>query len=200
MATPKVKYKKSQDTISCIMQSALRLLETKGFANVTVRDICADAGVSTGSFYTHFESKEQLLGVVFTNPVTSRKDLNPSTFSSGPCKVRIENFVKQYAWMNMSNEPEHLKVILSTQNPIFMEKRHLVNYALEILASGIESGEVNSKFSAEGLADILLVCLRGCSHEWVRQNGNYDLADQMVQCSRLLFSSIWCSSDDKIEG
>lgn len=198
MAPTKVKYKKSKDTISAIVSATKKLLETKSYSNLTIRDICTEAGVSTGSFYSHFTSKEQLLATVFTDTRLGRKSLDPATFSTGTCKKRLESFVKQYAWMNMSNEPEDLKRILSYDNPIYTKKRHFEDYIIEILTHGMENGEVKPEFSAEGLADILLVCLRGCSHEWCRKNGSFDLADQMVQCTWLLFASVWTEPNPTI--
>lgn len=198
MSAVKGKYKKSKDTISNIISSTRKLLEAKGYSNLTIRDICTEAGVSTGSFYTHFTSKEQLLATVFTDTRIGRKSLDPSTFSNGNCKTRLENFVKQYAWMNMSNEPEELKKILSFENPIYTKNRHFGDYVIEILTYGLENGEVKNEFSAERLTDILMVCLRGCSHEWCRSNGSYDLADQMVQCTWLLFASVWTEPNPSI--
>lgn len=198
MPAPKGKYKKSRDTISAIVASTRKLLEAKGYSNLTVRDICTEAGVSTGSFYTHFSSKEELLTTVFMDTRLGRKNLDPENFAHGDCKTRLQNFIKQYGWMNMSNEPEELKQILSFDNPIYTKKRHFEDYVIEILTQGIECGEVKSEFSAERLADILMVCLRGCSHEWCRKNGSYDLADQMVQCAWLLFASVWTAPNPVI--
>lgn len=44
-----------------IYQSGLRVIERTGFRNASIEEITKDAGVSTGSFYNYFASKEQLL-------------------------------------------------------------------------------------------------------------------------------------------
>jgi TetR/AcrR family transcriptional repressor of nem operon len=43
-----------------LLDSALRVIRTKGYAASTVDDICRAAGVSKGSFFHHFASKEDL--------------------------------------------------------------------------------------------------------------------------------------------
>lgn len=43
-----------------LLDSALRVIRTKGYEAATVDEICAAAGVSKGSFFHHFASKEDL--------------------------------------------------------------------------------------------------------------------------------------------
>jgi AcrR family transcriptional regulator len=51
---------RSEETRSKIMESAIRLFSNRGFNAASVDDICAEAGVSKGAFYHHFESKQAL--------------------------------------------------------------------------------------------------------------------------------------------
>jgi AcrR family transcriptional regulator len=43
------------------IRAARRCAATKGYRSVTVDDVCTVAGLSKGAFYTHFESKQDLL-------------------------------------------------------------------------------------------------------------------------------------------
>jgi AcrR family transcriptional regulator len=52
--------KRSEETRSKLMESSIKLFSTKGFNAASVDDICAEAGVSKGAFYHHFESKQAL--------------------------------------------------------------------------------------------------------------------------------------------
>jgi AcrR family transcriptional regulator len=51
---------RSEETRSKILDSAIKLFSTRGFATASVDDICAEAGISKGAFYHHFESKQAL--------------------------------------------------------------------------------------------------------------------------------------------
>ncbi len=43
-----------------LLDAALRVVRTKGFTATTVDDLCHEAGVTKGSFFHHFDSKEEL--------------------------------------------------------------------------------------------------------------------------------------------
>lgn len=43
-----------------ILEAALSVIRTKGYAATTVDDLCAAAGVTKGAFFHHFKSKEDL--------------------------------------------------------------------------------------------------------------------------------------------
>ncbi|WP_440899718.1 TetR/AcrR family transcriptional regulator [Actinosynnema sp.] len=47
-----------------LLAAAARVFSDKGFFGTRITDITAAAGVSAGSFYTYFESKEEILGAV----------------------------------------------------------------------------------------------------------------------------------------
>lgn len=44
-----------------LLEAALAVIREKGYAATTVDDICARAGVTKGSFFHHFKSKEELV-------------------------------------------------------------------------------------------------------------------------------------------
>jgi TetR/AcrR family transcriptional repressor of nem operon len=43
-----------------LLDAALSVIRTKGYAATTVDELCAEAGVAKGSFFHHFKSKESL--------------------------------------------------------------------------------------------------------------------------------------------
>ena len=43
-----------------LLDAALHVIRVKGYAATTVDDICHEAGVTKGSFFHHFKSKDEL--------------------------------------------------------------------------------------------------------------------------------------------
>ncbi|WP_042352382.1 TetR/AcrR family transcriptional regulator [Bacillus massiliigorillae] len=48
-----------------IMQSSMKLFAQKGFSSTSIQEIATDAGISKGSFYLYYKSKEALLVAIF---------------------------------------------------------------------------------------------------------------------------------------
>src|SRR5215468_9267501 len=48
-----------------ILRAARRLLQRRGYAAFNVRDLASDAGVTAGTVYTYFESKEELFALLY---------------------------------------------------------------------------------------------------------------------------------------
>ncbi len=51
---------KQNDSRSRLLAATLQLVRTKGYNATRVEDICAEAGVTKGSFFHHFKSKDAL--------------------------------------------------------------------------------------------------------------------------------------------
>ena len=51
---------RSEETRARILESAIKLFSIQGFNASSVDDICAEAAISKGAFYHHFESKQAL--------------------------------------------------------------------------------------------------------------------------------------------
>ena len=53
--------KKSQDTKDKIIRATRMILHEQGYEALSVKNICYESGVSNGSFFHHFKTKEDLL-------------------------------------------------------------------------------------------------------------------------------------------
>ncbi|HEV2680853.1 MAG TPA: TetR/AcrR family transcriptional regulator [Rhodanobacter sp.] len=64
-----------QQTRTRIVECARELFNRKGFAEVSIDEIMARAGLTRGGFYNHFKTKEDL----FVEAVAAYRDFNPAT-------------------------------------------------------------------------------------------------------------------------
>lgn len=57
----KIRQVRAAETRRKIIAAAKKLITEKGFESVAIEDIAKEAGVSTGSFYTYFKKKEDVI-------------------------------------------------------------------------------------------------------------------------------------------
>ena len=67
--------RKSQETKEKIFRAAKRILQKKGYEELSIKNICEEAGVSNGSFYHHFKTKDDLLSYYIEEQPTINPDL-----------------------------------------------------------------------------------------------------------------------------
>lgn len=73
-ATQKRKDEKKQ----MILDTAAKVFSSDGYHNTTVKDIVKEAGISVGSFYFYFKSKEELFAELFKSIVREFNDVTLS--------------------------------------------------------------------------------------------------------------------------
>lgn len=66
---------KSKDTKERIFRAAKRILQKKGYEELSIKNICEEAGVSNGSFYHHFKTKDDLLSYYIEDQPSINPDL-----------------------------------------------------------------------------------------------------------------------------
>ena len=64
---------KSEQTKALVRETALAMFRSKGFAKTTMRAIATEAGVSLGSAYYYFASKDELVLELYRESVTEQR-------------------------------------------------------------------------------------------------------------------------------
>ena len=87
------------ETHKKILESGMKSFLENGFERTNLRDMCADAGITTGSFYRHFAGKEELF-TYFVQPAIDeiRKDF---TDAQPLCREAVESGHIEKLWTIM---------------------------------------------------------------------------------------------------
>ena len=103
-ASVKVQSEETRETAEKILQVASRMFAEKGFANVSVRDICKETGTTAPVIYYYFGSKQGLFEAVARKRITMAdfiQKLSSASKVKDPRKA-LENFISTY----LSSFPE----------------------------------------------------------------------------------------------
>lgn len=161
-----------------IMDAAERLISERGFDNVTVDEITAEAGVSKGSFYTYFKRKEDVVGEIAHEHFEDMRERS-DRLESGVCdKIAafltesMEYIVKSgvklaQQWLKCGMEPE---LMTDVSNKFAYDMRVI----REILDAAVKSGELAPDTPAETIARLVTVEYYGAVACWGLTDGALD--------------------------
>ena len=95
-------YGTYDDTHQRILASGRKMFLENGFERTNLRDLCAEAGITTGSFYRHFASKEDIFSY-FVQPAVDeiKKDFSDA---DPVCREAVEEGDVRRLWMIMDAE------------------------------------------------------------------------------------------------
>lgn len=190
------------ETKRLLFECADKLFRQCEFQDVTVETITRMAGVTKGTFYVHFESKDALYAELFSVYV-ERMDvqykafldtLSPKISSSDMILAFVQEIVNLViAQIGYDN----LRMIYRLQltHTINMEsingyERKLYSFFQEVLERGIKQGEFKTALSMEALSRHFMMAIRGLTYEWCIRYPDFDFKQETAAHFQLLLYGI----------
>jgi len=185
------RQKQAIETKEKILAVATHLFEQKGFQEITVTDICQEAGISVGTFYYYFPTKYAVLEKIFRDIDDHFKEVvAPQIKAQEASGIRFQilSYFDAYAHYNMDRGLEFVKKLYEVQNNLFRVKgRYLQVYLAEIITRGQQTGELANDMTPDEMVDYLFIAARGVIYHWALLEGQEDLVAHMrLYISRLL--------------
>ena len=168
---------------SKIFNTAIMLFSKHSYDKVKVDDIIKYAGVSKGTFYTYFPSKDSVLIDLF-HKIDQHYEL---TFKSVPPDTsaadRLLIFVRAVGeYCGYVCGPSVMKVVYMNQiglqkHPSIINNKERIFYklALEIVQIGKRTGEFATEIPDDEMAEFITREVRSLIYDWCLYDGAYDL-------------------------
>ncbi len=167
-------------------------MEKQGFSNTTIEQIATKAGVSIGTFYHYFNSKEEIFYDIFKKADEYfETTVTPALYSADaaglPIFEQVITFFRYYAHYNLNRGLTNITQLYNTKNKIFVKKGRFMQELLkQVLAKGMERGELSKELTPDEATDYLFIVARGIVYDWCIHEGNYDLEQKMESSMRIL--------------
>lgn len=204
MTTRKNNRTKEQgaDTKNLLFQCADQLFQQCEYRDVTVEAITRMAGVTKGTFYVHFESKDALYLELFSAYVERMDaqykaflDTLPPELSSGDMMLTfIQKLIDLMITQIGFNK---LKMVYQLQLTTAMDMEAVKGYSRrlyaifrEILKRGIGRGEFKTELPLEVLNRHFVMAIRGLTYEWCIRYPDFDFKQEAAVHFRLLLEGI----------
>ena len=175
---------RSQETTSAIMQAAMRLSLAKGITNVTVRDICVDAGISVGAFYHHFASRQELFMQTFEafdQELSCQMEQRCAEKDPKDALMNILLFQIRYMSREGAGIVSHYyRSLLTTPSSSAVSANRpyyrLVRQCLQRLA---DADQLHPDCSVGTTTDYCIAFVHGCLIDWCLHDQSYDIVSHV---------------------
>ena len=173
-----------------ILQAALTLMRERGFDKVSIRDICKQAGITTGAFYHHFPSKESLLNKGFA-PLDDYMEAALRGHEADEPAERLGHILSAYARFMEEEGGEltgryYVRRITDPTTQSMDSSRYTLRAMVECFRQAQREGILASGRSPEWVADFCYRHFRGVVIDWVLHNYSYPLLPKMEEDYQLV--------------
>lgn len=191
--TPRKKTK-AERTKEHLYHTAMEMLIERGFQATTIRDICKEAEVSVGTFYTYFDSKYSILFEVVRKADHYFVDEVQPMLEGLPIRDQLLKYFEEYAEYMQRTNFETLCVLYSVQNIWLARYRPMQRVLTSILTAGQLNGDITKEYSAENLCDLLFSSVRGITFSWCTMQAGFVLTERIDEYIRFVMKSLLVDS------
>lgn len=184
------RQKQARATKHRLYEAAIELIQTKEFGEINIKDITDLAGVSKGTFYTHFHSKEDLMLYTF-----ARSDEFYEKAYEKVLDLDFGDALVQFITLAYRENEKRGKAIMKAlassyltadYTKIYGRSRGLVKCLRALLRKGLAQGVVREDLPEEDLLYMCLSTLIGIEMLWGFSNDDRQLSLRMEQQMRTL--------------
>ncbi len=168
---PRISAEREERTRQSILRAARNAFVAKGFHEATTHDVAREAGLSVGSIYTYFASKDEL---VLESILAANKDETDAVLrdvrAGGTTRQKLARAIA--GWYAYTIEAPGVPAFLAeawaaaSRKPLIRDliarrRERVVMVASVILREGAASGEIPSGFDVDSAARALAAMLDG---------------------------------------
>lgn len=196
------KNTKGEKTKQKLLKAATQLFKKYDFSNVTVDSIVEAAGVSKGTFYIYFESKDALIGHILSDYVTNvdsdyKKHLSSIAPGTKADDIMLSLIAKISDVLVNTIGRDNMSIIYKLQlektfdtDSVKGYNRELYKIFNDIIQLGLNQGIFHIEIPLEMITNHFVMAIRGLSYEWCIRHPNFDLKEQALTHFQLLLKGI----------
>lgn len=165
-----------------IIDAAIKIIKEKGADAVTVRNVCQVADIGTGTFYFHFQNKDDLLMYFLREMPFETCKLNvPISDPAGRSVELYMLLINRYmelgldfmkSFYSTGNKP--LSAYLGEEEGMFPKGTVMARNEADMLLAQ-EVGVIKANADAHQICMDICTIVKGCVFEWCLTDGNMDV-------------------------
>lgn len=176
-----------------MMSEAIELFTKYGYANVSINQICKEFGVTRGSFYNYFDSKEDLLIKWFDSFSFNIERIYDSAGGKN-ARERLYNIFMVWAQALSTIDPELLREYMIVSKNSLGTMFGKLNYdaAEDLILQAQVEGSISSAQSPQDLLKVYSFAVAGLSL-W---RDDTELPESFISSIALAFDIVFSAQDE----
>jgi len=175
---------KSKETKERIFQAAKAILQKSGYENLSIKNICEEAGVSNGSFYHHFKTKDDLLSYYIEAQPTINPELLDIPQNKEDAKTTIVEVYLNYASYCKELGVDFMAGYYTPRNQalnpdIRTERPYPIVTVQQYLEKAVSAGAIELALTIPEVVTDIRMLVIGNVFEWSMRNGEVDFEENM---------------------
>ena len=175
---------KSKETKEKIFQAAKNILQKKGYEELSIKNICEEAGVSNGSFYHHFKTKDDLLSYYIEDQPRVNPDYLAAPKSAREASRAIVEVYLNYVQYCRKLGVEFMSGYYDTKNQalnpaIRSERPYPIVTVQNYVEKAVQTGVISLRGEIEEFTTDIRMIVIGNVFEWCLRNGHTDFEGNM---------------------
>lgn len=187
---------KSKDTKDRIFRAAKEIMQTHGYEDLSIKNICERAGVSNGSFYHHFKTKDDLLSYYIEDqPAMDTEQLSDPLTVADVKETIIQvylNYAKYCEELGVDFVSNYYTPKNQALNPnIRTERPYPIVTVEKYLNRAIDAGILSSDLDLKAITTDIRMLIIGNVFEWCLHHGETDFPENIRRSFTRYLNSIF---------
>lgn len=164
------------ETRKKLLEISVRLFKENGYQKTTIDDICKEAKLTKGAFYTHLKNKSEILVNIWKD--TDEFISQEIRYQNIPAaKEKLLSLSRASLHQSELMGREFTGVVFSTQmmenDPSFMVNKNRLLYHVYhgIITTAQSQNEIRKDLDADAIVDMIFIFLRGLIMDWIFHEG-----------------------------
>lgn len=175
---------KSLETKNRIFSAAKSILQREGYDALSIKNICEEAGVSNGSFYHHFKTKDDLLSYYIEEQPAI--DSGCLALPKDACEAKKAiilvylNYVSYCEELGVDFMSNYYTPKNQALNPAIRTKRpYPIVTVTDYLERALKANVITASLTLEEISTDIRMIVIGNVFEWCLRDGNTDFSGNM---------------------
>jgi len=188
------------ETRADIIKKAIEMFRAEGYGNISINQLCKACGITKGTFYYHFNSKDEIISYYYENLSSNLIEVIPNMVRQASNKDKLwvlleywidntislgPNLLKAFMIADAEKGLKHFSPYVSYQHG---EVKSSYDMQIELIKQGQIQGTIRDGVAPEKLMLAFVSALIGIALDWSSNNGVYDEKEELHKIFEVVFS------------